>query len=174
VPEATIRWIVESGLYRRKVQDAILAELDLPKEEDQVWARHILVADETAANDLYQQLLNGANFAELASQNSIDTGSAANGGDLGWFGAGKMVQEFESAAFALQVGEISQPVKSSNGWHIIQSLGHEVRKLNESEYNQLEQEKFNEWLQNQRAATTVEIDELWREVTPLITLPTAQ
>jgi len=173
VPESTIRWIVESGIYRRKVRDAVLAELNLKPEEEQVWARHILVADQETANKILEQLKNGANFAELAAKNSTDTGSAPKGGDLGWFGKGKMLPEFESAAFGLAVGEISQPVQTTYGWHIIQVLGHEVRPLTESEFSSLQDSKFNDWLKAQREATTVEIDETWRDVVPTITLPSS-
>lgn len=62
-------------------------------------------------------------FAEVAKGNSDDPGSAKNGGDLSWFGSGEMVPEFENAAFSLKVGEISQPVRSAFGWHIIKSTG---------------------------------------------------
>ena len=173
VPESTIRWIVEGGLYRQKVRDAILAELDLKPEAEKVWARHILVADVEMANQIYEQLKNGANFADLAAQKSTDTGTASNGGDLSWFGRGEMVPDFETTAFSLGIGEISQPVQTTFGWHIIQVLGHEVRPLTESEFTTLQDKKFNEWLQAQREATTIEIDEIWREAVPEITLPTS-
>jgi peptidyl-prolyl cis-trans isomerase D len=172
VPESTIRWLVESGLYRQKVQEAILSELDIKAEDEQVWARHILVPDEATANLILERLNNGELFADLAASLSTDTGSGQNGGDLGWFSGGAMVAPFETAAFELGIGEISQPVESSFGWHIIQVLGHEVRPLTETEYNNLETAKFQEWLDAQRAATEVEIFEVWREVIPVMTLPT--
>lgn len=64
-----------------------------------------------------------ASFAEVAKANSDDPGSAKNGGDLSWFGAGEMVPEFENAAFSLSEGEISEPVRSTFGWHIIKRTG---------------------------------------------------
>ncbi|PHA01458.1 peptidylprolyl isomerase [Bacillus pseudomycoides] len=82
-------------------------------------ASQILVNDEETANDIKRQLNSGASFEELAKQYSEDTVSKANGGDLGYFGPGKMVPEFEEAAYKLNVGEISEPVKSSKGYHII-------------------------------------------------------
>ncbi|MFD1037656.1 peptidylprolyl isomerase [Virgibacillus byunsanensis] len=90
------------------------------KEENQIeiQASHILVEDEETANDIKQQLDEGADFAELAKEHSAD-GSAANGGDLGYFSTGKMVPEFEEVAFDLEVGEISDPVESEFGYHII-------------------------------------------------------
>ncbi len=87
--------------------------------EDEVRASHILVADEAKANELKAEIDGGADFAELAKANSIDPG-AANGGDLGFFGRGMMVQPFEQAAFALaNPGDVSAPVQSQFGWHII-------------------------------------------------------
>ncbi len=82
-------------------------------------AAHILVADEAKAKELKAKIDAGEDFAELAKANSTDTGSAVNGGDLGWFGPGMMVKPFEDAVVALKPGEVSAPVKSDFGWHII-------------------------------------------------------
>ncbi|GAA5416710.1 foldase protein PrsA [Paraliobacillus ryukyuensis] len=109
-------------------QKAITEDVKVSDEEIQtrydhmqkeVKASHILVADEETAKDIKSQLDDGADFAKLAEENSTDTGSASNGGDLGYFGAGDMVPEFEEAAYNLEVGEISDPVQTQNGWHII-------------------------------------------------------
>ena len=81
-------------------------------------AAHILVDSEDKAKALKAEIDGGKDFAEVAKANSSD-GSAANGGDLGWFGAGQMVPEFETAVVALEVGQVSAPVKSQFGWHII-------------------------------------------------------
>lgn len=82
-------------------------------------AAHILVADEAKANELKAQLDGGADFAELAKANSTDTGSGANGGDLGWFGLGAMVKPFEDAVIAAEVGKVAGPIKSDFGFHLI-------------------------------------------------------
>ncbi len=161
VSEASLRRILESNLYRQKVQDAILAELKLSQTEEQVWARHILVADEALAKQIYDRLKAGEDFGKLAKELSTDTGSAVKGGDLGWFGKGKMVAEFENVAFSLQIGEISQPVKSQYGYHIIQVLGHENRPLSDSDFATLKSTKFQEWIDSQRQAATVKIDDSW-------------
>lgn len=87
--------------------------------QDEVHARHILVKTEAEAKDIEKQLAGGASFEDLAKAKSTDTGSAANGGDLGFFGRGQMVKPFEDAAFALEPGKISDPVQSQFGWHII-------------------------------------------------------
>ncbi|WP_025150361.1 peptidylprolyl isomerase PrsA [Bacillus sp. H1a] len=85
----------------------------------EIKASHILVSDENEANEIKKKLDAGASFEELAKQESQDIASKDNGGDLGYFGAGKMAPEFEKAAYKLKVGQISNPVKSPNGYHII-------------------------------------------------------
>jgi len=86
--------------------------------EQEVHARHILVATEGEAKDIEAQLKNGADFATLAKEKSKDPG-AAEGGDLGYFTKDQMVPEFAEAAFKLDKGQISDPVKTQFGWHII-------------------------------------------------------
>ncbi|HZG75014.1 MAG TPA: peptidylprolyl isomerase [Paenibacillus sp.] len=85
---------------------------------EQVKASHILVETKAEADDLLAQIKGGADFAELAKAHSKD-GSAAQGGDLGFFGKGQMVAPFEEAAFALEIGEVSEVVESEFGFHII-------------------------------------------------------
>lgn len=104
-----------------EVKDYFEENKETFNEQEQVDARHILVEDEKLANELYEKLKDGADFAELAQEHSTD-GSAASGGNLGFFGRGQMVPEFEEKAFSLKVGEISEPVKSEFGYHIIETL----------------------------------------------------
>jgi peptidyl-prolyl cis-trans isomerase C len=87
-------------------------------QTERIRARHILVGSEKEANDLEARLKKGEKFEDLAKQYSLD-GSKDYGGDLGYFTAAEMVPEFSKAAFALQPGEISPPVKTDYGWHII-------------------------------------------------------
>lgn len=82
-------------------------------------ASHILVETEEKAKELKAQLDGGADFAALAKANSTDTGSGANGGDLGWFGLGMMVKPFEDAVVAATAGKVTDPVKSDFGFHLI-------------------------------------------------------
>ena len=89
------------------------------KQEEQVKASHILVDDEETAKEIKQKLDNGEDFAELAKKYSTDPTTKDKGGDLGYFTKGKMEKEFENAAFSLKVGEISNPVKTQYGYHII-------------------------------------------------------
>jgi parvulin-like peptidyl-prolyl isomerase len=88
---------------------------------DNVHCAHILVKTEQEANAIADQLSKGASFSKIAMEKSMCP-SGKRGGDLGVFGRGKMVREFESAAFALQKGQTSKPVKTEFGWHIIKRL----------------------------------------------------
>jgi peptidyl-prolyl cis-trans isomerase D len=163
--DAEFRYIYfESGLYRDRVEAKVTA--NITHQQDQVWARHILVADEATAIDIRAQLSAGADFATLAAQDSIDTASKDKGGDLGWFARGKMVPEFEAVAFTLSVGQISEPVKSTYGYHIIQVLGHEERPLTEQEYQDAVSTAFTAWLDSQRANSNVVINNAWMNLIP--------
>ena len=86
--------------------------------EPEVHARHILVETEDEAKQVVEDLKKGADFAELAKKKSKDPG-ASDGGDLGFFTKDQMVPEFSAAAFSLEPGKISDPVKSQFGWHVI-------------------------------------------------------
>ena len=89
------------------------------KDEREVRARHILVATEAEAKAAKKKIDDGKSFETVAAEMSKDAGSAKQGGDLGYFTKDKMVKEFADAAFALKKGEVSGPVKSPFGWHII-------------------------------------------------------
>ncbi|MEZ4734304.1 MAG: peptidylprolyl isomerase [Caldilineaceae bacterium] len=109
------------------------------------------------AEELRQRILAGEDFATLAQQYSDDTGSGAEGGDLGWFGAGRMVAPFEEAAFSLEVDEISEPIKTEFGYHIIEVLEKdEARPKDPSQLEQERQEAYNHWLQEEKVATEIE------------------
>jgi foldase protein PrsA len=92
------------------------------EEREQVEARHILVESEEEANNIIEKLNDGEDFAELAALNSIDLSNNDNAGYLGFFGRGEMVEEFEEAAFNLEIGEVSSAVETMFGFHIIELL----------------------------------------------------
>ena len=83
---------------------------------------HILVQKQSEAIAILDKIKKGEKFGKLARELSSDTGSAKKDGNLGFFGRGKMVKEFETAAFNLQVGQISEPIKTQYGYHIIKRL----------------------------------------------------
>ncbi|WP_078548963.1 peptidylprolyl isomerase [Litchfieldia alkalitelluris] len=112
--EDTIRELLRSDLLKQKAAMESIEEI--------VKASHILVADEETAKEVKEKLEAGESFEELAKEYSTD-GSAANGGDLGWFTKGQMVPEFEETAFTLGKDEVSEPVQSQFGYHIIKVTG---------------------------------------------------
>ncbi len=162
--EDALREVIAAGILRQKVMDAITA--DLPHEQEQVWARHILVEDEETANEIYERLQNGEDFAALAAEFSIDTSNKDQGGDLGWFSVSTMVQEFAQVAFNTPIGRISEPVSTSFGWHIIQVLGHEDRPLSPGEYEQFREEEFFNWLTTLRAQADIVMLDYWVDRIP--------
>ena len=101
-----------------EIKKAYDAETAKVTQTERVRARHILVATEKEANDIEAKLQGGAKFEDLAKQYSLD-GSKDYGGDLGYFTAPEMVAEFSKATFALKQGEVSKPVKTEYGWHVI-------------------------------------------------------
>ncbi len=127
-------------------------------QEKQVKVSHILVDTLETANEVKQKLVNGGDFAELAKEYSTDIATKANGGDLGYFASGAMAIEFEKAAFALKVGEISDPVKTEFGYHLIKLV--DIKDAQEANYEQskaeiretlLEKkvgEEYDLWMQN--------------------------
>lgn len=162
--DAQVRQIYETSVLRDKLFAVITA--DVPHSQDQVWARQILVADETTANTVRQDLLNDGDFAALAAKYSTDTATKDKGGDLGWFANGVMVPEFDTAAFSLKVGEISQPVKSQFGYHIIEVLAHTQIPLDASGYAQAQQTVFNDWLKSARTEYGVVTYNNWQNIVP--------
>jgi peptidyl-prolyl cis-trans isomerase C len=130
--KSRLTYLVDRALRRAFTRTAIsdtISQADLQAEydkqiaaipdEDEVHARHILVSTEDDAKAIKAELDAGADFATLAKAKSIEPNAAQSGGDLGYFKAGRMVKPFADAAFALAVGEISEPVQSQFGWHII-------------------------------------------------------
>lgn len=165
VSEADFRFLFESRLYYTKLYDEITK--DTPREDEYVWARHILVDDAALAAIVRERLLEGEDFGTVAQEASIDPSAATNNGDLGWFNKGMMVEPFSDAAFDLEIGEISDVVETSFGFHIIQLLGRESRPLDEASYQQARDEIFQKWLADTRENYNIEIfDDVWQSVAP--------
>lgn len=164
--EAEFRTLTENRLLRTKLQDVVTA--DVPTTEEEIHARHILVkvastataeekqkADEKIKAAL-ERLKKGEPFDVVAKEVSEDS-SAAQGGDLGWFGKGRMVAEFEDAAFKLEVNQISDIVTTQFGYHIIQVTEKDpARKLDDSTLASKKQQAFADFLTQLRDAAKIE------------------
>ncbi|GJD55948.1 peptidylprolyl isomerase [Methylobacterium dankookense] len=101
----------------------------LMKPEEEVHARHILVDNEAEAKKIAARIKGGEDFAKVAGETSKDPGSKTEGGDLGWFTKERMVKEFADAAFKMQPGQVSDPVKTQFGWHVIRVEEKRVKPL---------------------------------------------
>ena len=190
--EESFNYVLEqSGLTKKDIETEIVnylkivklleSEVDITDEEmkthfeenkdsynepEQVEASHILVENEETANKVKEKLEAGEDFAELAKEYSTDTSNAENGGELGYFSKGTMVEEFEHIAFSMNVGEISDPVKTDYGYHIISVTDKkEAKEANfEDHKEEIEQTLFDQeisteystWITEQREKLEIE------------------
>ena len=151
-------------------EEQIKAEYEKMKKE--INARHILVDDEKTAKEVIAKLEEGEDFAELAKEYSTEPVAQETGGDLGWFGPGKMVQEFEDAAFSLSENELSEPVKTSFGYHVIEvtetrevDLAEGYEDLKPGIENGIMKQKFEKELANLVAKVDVDLkDKMFESV----------
>ncbi|MFB3166453.1 peptidylprolyl isomerase [Neobacillus sp. 179-C4.2 HS] len=135
-------------------------------EAEQVKASHILVADEATAKEIKQKLADGADFAELAKEYSTDEGTKENGGELGFFAKGTMVTEFDDVAFTLPVNEISDPVKTDYGYHIIKveekkeakeaNFDDSKKEITETLIQQKMETEYSTWLEEKKKDYDIE------------------
>jgi foldase protein PrsA len=135
-------------------------------EAEQVKASHILVADEATAKEIKQKLADGADFAELAKEYSTDEGTKENGGELGFFAKGTMVTEFDDVAFTLPVNEISDPVKTDYGYHIIKveekkeakeaNFDDSKKEIKETLIQQKMETEYSTWLEEKKKDYNIE------------------
>ncbi len=152
---------VSDAVTDAAVQAAYDKEIASFQPQPEFHAAHILVDSEEKAKALKAEIDGGKAFADVARENSSD-GSAANGGDLGWFGLGQMVPEFEAAVKAMQPGQVSEPVKSQFGYHVIlleetrESAAPALETVRPQVENQLRQAALEAKLAELRAAATVE------------------
>ncbi len=143
----------------KEFYDAQVGSIE-PQEE--IKARHILVATEEEAQSVIEALDAGGDFEALAKEHSTGP-SGAEGGDLGYFTAGTMVAEFNDAAFALQAGEVSAPVKTKFGWHVIKVEDRRVQEVpgfelvKDQVIEALAQQEGRTMMDEMRAAASVEI-----------------
>lgn len=160
--------VVESEVAQKITEEEIRARYDAQiaatPPVNEVKARHILVKTQEEALAIVKRLEAGEKFEDIAKEVSTDPGSGANGGDLGWFGPGQMVPEFEKAAFGLDVGAYTkEPVQSQFGFHII--LVEDKRTQQPPAFEQVKEqfrslilrEKYFELVKSLRGAATIDI-----------------
>jgi peptidyl-prolyl cis-trans isomerase C len=130
----------------------------VPNPNEQAHARHILVGDLELAQSLRQRLLAGADFASLAFEFSLDLSTRLDGGDLGWFPRGYLTMpEVEQAAFSLSLDEVSQPIQSALGFHLIQVLERGEHELMPDAHRRLRQLELERWLAEERDLADIQI-----------------
>lgn len=142
VSGVAIEAIVLQAVTDEALQAAYDARFKDAAPQTEYNAAHILVETLEQAEQLKADLAGGADFAELAKANSIDTGSGANGGELGWFGVGVMVKPFEEAVLAATVGEVAGPIQTDFGYHLI--LVKETRNAENPPLDQIRDELASE------------------------------
>lgn len=136
-------------------------------EDEMVSARHILVETEEIAQEVLGKLKAGEDWNTLAAEYSKDTSNKDNGGDLGWFARGSMVLPFEEAAFALEPGEISDPVKTDFGYHIIASDGKETRPLEDEALKNAKYAVYKAWYEKIISEYDLETFDTWVDNIPM-------
>jgi len=145
--------ILKPAVIKGKLVAALAGNVATSAE--QVHARHILVKTEAEAITARKEIDAGATFEAVAAKYSTDPGSKDKGGDLGWFGRGVMIPEFEQVAFTLKPGEISAPVKSSFGYHLIQVIEKDPnRPLDPARLQQVREQGYQTWLSKAQSDPT--------------------
>ncbi len=164
VTEEDFRGQFQAQLYRRKLFEFF--EDEVPRDQEHVNARHILVDDEETALEVLQRLADGESFEDLAIEYSKDETNKERGGDLGWFPRGFMVQTFEDAVFNAEIGLIPDPVETSFGWHVLEVVGRENRELDEYSHQLAVQTEYNNWLIDIHLLSAIEINKNWLDRVP--------
>ncbi|MBA2775932.1 MAG: peptidylprolyl isomerase [Chloroflexia bacterium] len=160
-----LRLWVRPQLVREQVVHQLSS--DVPQTDEQVNAQHILVGTGDLANQLYSQATGGADFGALARSNSTDTTTAATGGQLGWFTRLEVDPALAETAFALESGQISEPIETDYGWQIVRVIEKETdRPLSEAQYQLATTDAVDSWLETQRAESDISSDHL---TTPTVT-----
>jgi len=151
-----VRLVVKPSLAREKINQQLTK--DVGQSAEQVHASHILVDTKDLADALYLQLTTeGADFGQIAIEQSIDSSTAPNGGDLGWFTKGQMVDAFEEVAFTTRPGQVSQPVQTEFGWHIIKVLQHDPnRAMTDEQISQVTGAITSDWLTGRKSEVKID------------------
>ena len=146
--DESFRRFIEADMLRIRMNDYMVGQT--PEAALQVHVQGILVATEEEAQDVVARLEGEEDFTDVAPEVSIDTASSGSGGDLGWFPEGLHVEEFDEVAFNLELGALSEPFSTLQGYWVIEVLEKEDnRPLADDARQQLGLQAFSDWLQNQ-------------------------
>ncbi|HUE75635.1 MAG TPA: peptidylprolyl isomerase [Chloroflexota bacterium] len=157
-------FIATPRLLRERMRDQL--GQDVPTTSPQVHARHILVADEETALKAIERIKGGEAFEAVAAELSTDTSNKDQGGDLDWFGRGAMVGPFEEAVFGLEKGELSEPVQTQFGYHVIEVVDKDdARPIDEFALVQSRDQLLRQWLVGEREKALAE-GRLSTDITP--------
>jgi parvulin-like peptidyl-prolyl isomerase len=151
--EADFRKQLEQSVLRDKLQTAI-ADEQVAGTQEQIHVRQIETLDESTAKEAQSELQSGADFADVASQVSVDGATRLKGGDMGWFARGGSTKstQFEDAAFALQPGQTSDLVQDDDGYHLIQMIERDAaRSIPADQLTTQRQKAFDNWLSARRS-----------------------
>lgn len=160
-----IRLWARPQLVRQQVIHEITSQV--PQTAEQVNAQHILVATEDLANQLHGQATGGADFGALARANSTDTATATTGGQLGWFTRLEVDPTLAEAAFALEPGQISEPVQTDYGWQIVKvNEKQDDRPLSDTQYQLATEDAIETWIDEQREQSDISSE---YQTTPTVT-----
>ena len=162
---------IEQILYNGLLRDKLIEDVtkDLKPVEEQVWVRHILVDSEEVASEVKSKLDAGEDWLALAIEYSTDESNKNNGGDLGWIGPDDSYDaDFLAGAFAMnEDGQISDPVQSQFGWHLIQLVTKATNPVTSSKFSQIKQNFFSNWLDEIRTSRNdIVIEDVWTEFAP--------
>jgi len=163
ISETYLRKYIFHYLMNQKVHNSVIA--DVPFEQEQIWARHILVPTEEEAVIVVLRLEEEA-WNDVAADVSLDTSNKDIGGDLGWFTSGRMVSEFEEAAFELEINQISDPIETQFGWHIIQLIDRGIHPLSQADYEYEQNVFFDEWFNEIKENIDIDINNVWKDIVP--------
>ncbi|KPK95223.1 MAG: hypothetical protein AMJ88_01020 [Anaerolineae bacterium SM23_ 63] len=158
---------LEAQIYRERMLETF--EDDVERVQEQVWLRHIRVADRETVDEIITRLDAGENWDDLAAELSEDTLSKDSGGDLGWLTWDNVSDQFGEKVvniFQAPINELLDPIQTQFGWHLIQVLDRGERSLDEETFQQAVRRKFGDWLTSQRDIHDILIMDDWIEDLP--------
>ncbi len=164
ISESELRNIIAAQLYNQKMEKA--ETKDVKPIQEQVWARHIVLPDKASADAALARINGGQDWSTVCADVSIDTATKNSGGDLGWFPKGIQEAALTNEAFSLQPGQIGGPVQTAAGWELIQVIGHELRPVDSSTLQQLQNTAYQDWINTTKAGFAIEIYSYWTQRVP--------